>query len=263
MRKWRSAAWFLSLSVVTLAIVDACSSGAEKQIGRMMVDAGTAMVDAGGSNTPQGGAGRDASNGSGKGDAATADRDAGILADAGRALIDAGTAMMDAGSDAGADAAAQSSKNKSGSRIQLQRTTQTGDDGTVYEYPFFTYHDTQLDADCNPTQMSDGTKRCTPSGQATFLYFSDSSCMTRLAVAPGTCTTAKFVAETISPMAPSCDPSYMRIYQAGGAYSGTVYIKSGASCVTTTPLAGYTVYSVGAELQPSDLVEFTESVETL
>lgn len=273
MHSWRASAVVLGSSIVALAVVDACASGAEHAAGRMMVDAGSTLIDAstagrragsGGSAAPggsvsQGGAGADAMSGGRSGAA-------GILADAGQLLVDAGNSLLDASDDAQADAAAQQPSGKSGTRIELRQTVQTGSDGTRYEFPFLNYYDTKLKTMCTLNTMSDATKRCTPTATIfAGLYFADSTCQTKLAYFYSTCADIAlptYFAETVASTGPSCasSSSYLRVFPPGAEYAGSVYTKSTTCSPFARPM-GYRFFALGPEMSPSEFVEFDETLE--
>ncbi len=162
---------------------------------------------------------------------------------------------------AGADA---DSALTSGTRIELRRTSYTGDDGTYYANPWTSYYDTGLGVACNIGRTSDGSTRCIPSADGYVSgYHADAACAVPIVVLTGACaTTPAFFVEGVA--ATGCAlPGYTRTYRAGNPYAGDAYIKSGDNCILVTLSDGYRAFSLGAQLMPSQLVVFTEATGAL
>ena len=244
------------------AIVISCGDDA---MGSVMMDAGNALAGMGGSMAGAGASGGGTSGGGGM------LADAGqIIRDAGEMLVDAGMAMSNAGhgGGGGSDASAQESPSKSGTRIEIRQTVQSGMDGTRYAYPFASYYDTKLKSACSLNMMSDSTKRCTPTASAfTTTYFSDANCQTRLAYFFTQCAQVvpPYFSESIASTGQTCasNPSYIRVYHAGAEYSGNIYSLSGTTCLATTRPATWRYFALGSEMASSEFVEFSETSETL
>lgn len=247
MRKLHEWLSLLGLSVLALTVVDACASDAKDGLGRMMV--GTGAMMAGGGGTGAGGGGGAMGTG-------------GAFSDAGKMLMDAGQMLMDAGGG-GSDAGAQAgSDNTGGSRIELRQVVDEGVDGTKFRQPLATYYDTELDVACTLQRMRDGTTRCFPQSPGAFTgnYFGDVACTQRVALVAGECGTPKYVAETIVPEAPGCEPTHSEIYEVGTEV-GTLYTLAGAVC-SEVNIAGYRFFQMGPAMSPSMFVAFSQTTET-
>lgn len=128
---------------------------------------------------------------------------------------------------------------ENGSRLRAR--VFVGEDGSKQ---FLGWHDTELDIDCAFARAPNGSYRCFPT-DTTFdsgIYFTDSSCNIEAVIA-------------------ACEPKYITRVQAGcdggtivssvGAESPTLYLKSGASCISYTAPAGYTAYARGSDINAS------------
>jgi hypothetical protein len=116
---------------------------------------------------------------------------------------------------------------------------------------YWSFYDTLLDAPCAAGTASDGKLRCLPLTYAApdSGYYADSSCSTPLATDSGGCMSA--------PSTYAIDPLSHDVYPLTGAFTGTVYSGTPASCSVVAATAG-PVYSVGAVLAPSSLVAVTK-----
>lgn len=241
-------------SAAALVIVNACADAAVRDLGEAMVDAGEVL------------AGRPASN------VVTRNSDAGVLADAGQILIDGGLALIDAADQQVPDAAASAPLAAiNGSRIKLRRSSFAGSDGTRYEEPYLSYYDSMLGIACTNMPSSDGTLRCMPQPGVTAssisTRFADAGCTSRLAIVGGSCEVAQYAYESGTAKT-QCDSqgreverNFYRIYRLGSEHMGQHYEKdSQGSCKAAGPFDSKRFYVLGAELQPSAFVEFTNTV---
>jgi hypothetical protein len=268
-----SMGWFksLALAVAALVIINACGDDAVRGVGRMMLDAGEAL---GGRAAQDPNAGTGSSNMGGKGSSYEG-RDGGVLSDAGRMLADAGRALVDAGREQVRDASADTPPTAtSGSRIKLRRNTYAGSDGTRYEEPWAAFFDSSLGVSCSPYTTSDGKQRCVPqlgvSAAGISTVFADASCTDRLAIVPvPACdaSAARFAYETSSEKT-QCSGrevtrSFYRFYRLGAQHTGSVWTKDyqGVCKSASAAIEGYQYYPLGAEMQPSEFVEFTATTE--
>ncbi|MGH7434680.1 MAG: hypothetical protein ACRENE_03320, partial [Polyangiaceae bacterium] len=145
---------------------------------------------------------------------------------------------------------------QSGTRLKLRYYA--GADGSK---SYSSMHDTQLNLDCYFSAASDGTSRCLPTGSATIaLFFGDSGCTQPLAYTPTGCAggTPTYGGKTGA----SC-PYATTVYSILGAFSGTAYEGSPASCIAASSalLAPYTLYLLGAVVPPSTFVQGTLQTE--
>lgn len=156
-----------------------------------------------------------------------------------------------------------------GTRIELRRTSWDGDDGTYFQNPWLSYYDTDLGVACSVLKASDGTLRCMPIPDAHASgYYSDAACTSRLAYASASaCTTLTFVSVNVLT---ACGPtSYStRSYRVGSEYTGSVYsltggVDGGTCYAIDRPAGAHPLFSMGAEITPSQMVEFTESTDSL
>jgi hypothetical protein len=253
-------------SAAGLIIVNACADAAVRDIGKVMVDAGEVLggrpADDVANSNIHGGHGGDGSSG----------RDAGVLADAGQLLIDGGRALIDAADKQVPDAAAHVPlAATNGSRIKLRRSTFAGSDGTRYEEPWLSYHDTMLEIECTNMPASDGSLRCMPQPGVTAspisTRFADAGCKSRLAIVGGSCEVAQYAYESGSAKT-QCDSvgreverAFYRIYRLGAQHTGQQYEKdTQGSCKVASAFESKLFYVLGAEMQPSAFVEFTNTV---
>lgn len=162
--------------------------------------------------------------------------------------------IMDVLSDAMPDASADP---VSGSRLKAKY--RLGEDGSKAYLPFVWY-DSERKEDCNFSLAADAKERCLPLGTYNAVlgtYFSDSACTAPLALA----------------LYPSCEVKYATGAKSGGgcqfastmtqvfvlgakANLATVYVKSGANCISTSG-TGVELYEVGTEIPPSSFVAGT------
>ncbi len=144
-----------------------------------------------------------------------------------------------------------------GHRIQLIH--ETAPDGvTMRDY---TLYDQQLNAECYPIAMPDGTTRCLTFGASIATYYKDSGCTQAIDLAsvssgPASCGTPvvpTYGSKYIAPPAGSCGYTY-EIHTLGSAYSGALYTNNG-TCVAFTPFQ-QKMYNIGAVV---DLTTFASA----
>jgi|GEM_PF-5810776 len=245
-------------SMVSVVVVNACADNAVREVGRTLVDAGEAL------------GGRSAGNPD-HGDGGSNGHDAGLLAEAAQGLVDAGTAMMDAAREQVPDAQADMPLTAtSGSRIKLRRTTNVGSDGTRYEEPWLSYYDSTLGVSCQMLATTDGKQRCVPMPSASAnvaARFADARCTVRLALMRGTCNAPTYAYGSDDTTTTQCEGTGMevtrstyRFYRLNGAHTGQEYGKDNQGvCKANAATEGYWSYLLGAEMQPSEFVEFTST----
>ena len=138
---------------------------------------------------------------------------------------------------------------ESGTRLRAR--TYVGDDGSRQ---FAGWHDSERNEDCAFAQAGDGKLRCLPT--AVFAsYFTDAQC-TAPAIIVASCTPLPNYARTGTGVSGCIN--YGPITSVGATVS-TIF--SGPSCTQGVVPAGYTAYSVGAEIPPTSFVAATEQVE--
>jgi hypothetical protein len=245
-------------STVSVVVVNACADNAVRDVGRTLVDAGEAL------------GGRSAGDPD-HADGGSTERDAGLLAEAAQGLVDAGTALMDAAREQVPNARAETPLTATnGSRIKLRRTTHAGSDGTRYEEPWLSYYDSTLGVTCQVLPTADGKQRCVPQPSAAAnvaMRFADASCTVRLALMRETCNAPTYAFGSDDSSKTQCEGtgieitrSTYRFYRLSGAHTGQEYGKDNQGvCKPTAATEGYQSYLVGAEMQPSEFVEFTSS----
>jgi hypothetical protein len=128
-------------------------------------------------------------------------------------------------------------------------------------------YDSQLKATCFFTLTSDGTTRCLPYGlSSSYLgsFFSDAGCSQALAwTSVAGCPTPLYAVTTTPVMASCGTQNAYHMYPIAGAYTGTIYSGTPASCnavsatTLTTSYASYAFYAIGAEVSPSQWVQGT------
>ena len=122
---------------------------------------------------------------------------------------------------------AKADVEQSGARLKAKHYV--GADGSTQ---FAGWHDTQLDVDCIFLNSADGSLRCLPAFpfSAAFVgpFFGDSGCSQPLAYQYTGCVVAKYAQAAVAGSC-SVQPNE-QIYAIAGAFSGTVYEGTPASC---------------------------------
>lgn len=161
----------------------------------------------------------------------------------------------DAGADAGADA---DTGSKSGSRIEVRPVISTGDDGSVLRRGE-EYFDTDLNTQCWPALVSDGTERCIPTvGNWTYANttFADSECTTPVRAWLDPCEPpASFL---VTGGEAVCGKTSYLVFRMN-SYDGPVYTSEGGGCAPfdNPSWNGLPLATIGAELLPSEMVALT------
>lgn len=150
----------------------------------------------------------------------------------------------------------QGDVNVSGSRLKMRGYVAS--DGAKQ---FVSWHDDQLNVDCDFRTTSDGMLRCTPSGANVLGYFSDTGCSQPLAIAsPKGCAAPPYGIEFYQATG-VCNSSRVRVRPIGSAFTGaTMYSGTPGNCNGTPSsslLSIYDMYSVGPEVAPSTYVSAT------
>ncbi len=126
---------------------------------------------------------------------------------------------------------------------------------------FVRFRDTQRNEDCDMVTAADGVVRClpTPSLTAT-VYFADTGCTVPVALISAGCTGAlkKYLR---APAGAACAPTGSRIFPVGEMHTQTVYLGGDGNCLPVGSPNGFDVYSVGAEISPTEFVDAAERVE--
>ena len=128
-------------------------------------------------------------------------------------------------------------------------------------------HDTMLNVDCTFATMSDGALHCIPTttGLAPTTgklgFFADSACTQVVASTLSGCAMPQYASGSLSSGGCPYSPTW-HVFPVQGAFTGTsVYTMSGTTCSSTgTPVTSfpeYQLYTVGAELPPSNFVQAT------
>ena len=134
---------------------------------------------------------------------------------------------------------------------RLRARVYVGADGSKQ---FIGWRDTELDIDCTFGRAPGGDYRCFPS-DAVFnsgTYFTNSGCTTEAVV-------AQCEPQYVYRLQPGCDGA--RIISAVGAESPSLFVKSGANCVSTAPAPGSTVYAVGSDISGSTFAAASVEVD--
>lgn len=115
------------------------------------------------------------------------------------------------------------------------------------------WHDSQRNEECRFQRASDGKQRCLPTSVNYAGYYADASCTQLLAYIQTGCTPTKYAGEALQ-LCSGVSFTY-NYYPLGAKVNpATVYVKSGAMCVGTSPLVGYDYYSTGGMISPSAFV---------
>ncbi len=175
----------------------------------------------------------------------------------GRQPVRDGQGALDALTDPVAEAHAD--QDTSGTRLRIQRTN--GADGTTFVLGLY---DSMLKVQCAFEQASDGSTRCLPIGVPSFTYFSDAACTKPVAEAPAgyksSCGLPPFGVIVSFPPGCTNTVSY-EVLKVAGWMSGTVYGKSGSSCVALTGVAPNGYFESGGVLPPSTFVQGTVTTD--
>ena len=140
---------------------------------------------------------------------------------------------------------------RSGTRLKLKRFVYP--DGAVQSAGT---HDAQLNADCTPTQWTDGKTYCTPAGMQ--VAFTDSSCTQKIGMVstPAPCDppSTSYITE-----GSTCDGNVVsHVYQKGAQVApASVYVPSNGACTGPYQYPTYSFYSVGPELTTDQLAALT------
>lgn len=133
--------------------------------------------------------------------------------------------------------------------------------------PGLVYYDTMLGADCVPAVAGDSTLRCLPlqvldPGSVVFTYpgaFSDAACTQPLGLTNNIgCTQPKYALAVTS----ACGqlPTATNVYPIEATITGSIYTLSGTTCTGQPVPAGYTAFTLGAEMAPTSFVAIQTSV---
>ncbi|MFO0588813.1 MAG: hypothetical protein U0441_14785 [Polyangiaceae bacterium] len=165
---------------------------------------------------------------------------------------------MDVLTDAVPDAAADP---VSGSRLKAKY--RVGEDGSKSYLPYVWY-DSQRKEDCGFALAADGKERCLPVGTynaAPGIYFSDAACSISLALALYPGCDVKYVAGSKTNVSCQFTSTETQLFTLGAkANLATVYVKSGANCISTSGM-GVELYEVGPEIPASSFVAGTVMVD--
>jgi len=143
------------------------------------------------------------------------------------------------------------------SGTRLKAKYRTGDDGSKAYIPGV-WFDSQRNEDCSFNKAVDGKERCMPSGIGVVTStFADPTCTQFTAVTSSGCSPKYATAYDTS----SCGTSYTYHLYSVGTLLSTIYYKSGNTCVSGTPPAGYSYYALGAEIPASSFVGSTVSYD--
>jgi len=237
-------------SIVVYAIVVACGTAANQ--GFPAADGGQSS-GAGSSGSPNGSSMSDA-QGSNSAMDAFADQASSAPSDGsvGR-ILDALTEPVPA---------ANADPYQSGTRLKARYYV--GSDGSK---ALLGMYDSQLMATCFYTPTSDGTTRCFPytlSSAYVGSFFSDAGCSQPLASTSTAGCAAPLYADTTTTLPGSCGTQNVyHLYPIAGAYTGTLYTGTPASCnavsaaTLSTSFSSYAFYTVGPEVSPSQWVQGT------
>jgi len=151
---------------------------------------------------------------------------------------------------------ASADENQSGTRLKTQRYV--GSDGSSQFIGFF---DSQLSVAYTFVVAVDGKTRCVPAGSAVAVVstgYADSACTQPVAALGSACAVPKYAIEGVGSAGCPNTPE-VQVYNAGSAYSGTVYDLVGGKCdaLTSAETTGYTFYNLGSTVAASTFVEAT------
>ncbi len=141
--------------------------------------------------------------------------------------------------------------------------------GTDGSKQFQSWHDSQLNLDCNfLTSTVDGTTRCLPVSAGSFIgYYTDPQCSQKL-VAATTCSPGLYLTVYETGTSTCVPTSVAHVFAPGSQYTGaTVFVMTtvyspdaGANvpaCVSTSAATTLTYYTLGAEVPMSTFVQAT------
>ncbi len=146
-----------------------------------------------------------------------------------------------------------------GSRLKAKY--RSGSDGSK-EYIPGQWWDSARNEDCaiSGYPMSDGTLRCLPASNLTYAasYYGDSACSQPIfaTTAAASGCPAATLQKYVQLWTQSCGSYSIRIFNLGGAHSGSAYTLTGTTCTaaSTTTTATLTFYDLGSELPVSTFV---------
>ena len=145
----------------------------------------------------------------------------------------------------------------SGSRLTAKQYTWTGADGAIDLVNPGTFHDTTLNADCEPMIATDSTVRCLPAnyGYGIGAYFADAACTEPAAFVTWPCGNPPYV--YTSTTYDSCNGTQgATVYALSGTALANYYTTNGTTCTSHVPTAGEAFYALGAVVPPSTFVSF-------
>lgn len=148
------------------------------------------------------------------------------------------------------------------SGTRLKARSLAAEDGARH---FAGWYDSEREVECSFQRAADGTIRCLPaSASVNSTWFADASCTKPLAYVLKGCDAPK----TASLQASYCATfasSPVKIFALAGVFRGSsYYTKVGAGCnaaPASSLIDTYDLFSVGAEIAPSEFVGATETVE--
>lgn len=152
---------------------------------------------------------------------------------------------------------------QSGSRIKM-KIYSTADGARRFN----NWYDSLRGFDCGAFGVAaDGKRRCLPLFTARFdttttsARFSDAACSVPLANWSTCNANPTAVEQSIAPTPSSCTGSTYHYFAVGPVYAGTLYGKSGNSCIQMAAGATDKFFTIGTEIPPTEFAEITETIE--
>ena len=145
-------------------------------------------------------------------------------------------------------------------RIQLIHYTSPANDGNVRFRDPYKLFDSQMNTECYPETLPDGTIRCVAYGAYVSTYFANSACTVPIDVAeiytgPATCTAPvipKYARKSIAPTPGTCDYT-TEVHPVTTVHTAKVYSGGPGACAAFTPYEEV-LYNVGDVVPLTDFV---------
>jgi hypothetical protein len=152
----------------------------------------------------------------------------------------------------------------SDSQARLRHIRYTNADGLRYRNYYL--YDTQMQADCYPTKLPDGTIRCVVNGGYTRELYTNSTCTTTIDLVEvqsgsagcGAPTLPKFARKFVTPQPGTCTYG-TQVFTVGAPYTGIAYENFG-TCQVYTPVNA-ALYRVGPQVPLNEFVSATKSID--
>lgn len=113
------------------------------------------------------------------------------------------------------------------------------------------WHDSQRNEECRFQLASDGKQRCLPTSYSYISYYADAACTQPLVHLVAGCSPPKYGVDYGTS---SCNYAFTHYSVGSQAQPAQVYLKSGASCISTPANAAFSYFSVGSKIAPTSFV---------